>query len=54
MTLPAPFQIEATVEKFVELNLASRQKLSFLERAQTTSIGASKKPLKTRLVVDGL
>jgi len=53
MSLRAPFQIEATVEKFVELNLASRQKPSFLEWAQTTSIDASKKPLKTQAVVEG-
>jgi hypothetical protein len=46
MTLPAPFQIEATVEKFVELNLASRQKRSFLERAQTFWIDVAKNPVQ--------
>jgi hypothetical protein len=46
MTLRAPFQIEATVEKFVELNLASRQKPSFLERAQTLSIDVAKNPVQ--------
>jgi hypothetical protein len=46
MSLRAPFQIEATVEKFVELNLASRQKPSFLEWAQTLSIYVAKNPVQ--------